>query len=220
MGAAYRASGRTLPIMDGLAFHPYADSSGQSPGTPHPKSTTIGLADYDRLIQTLADRVRRNGAERQHLADPVRRVRRRIDDSGREGKALHGRRASDDAPRRRDHPGPVLRAGASARLLPTRTSSGSSCSTHRTRPTFASWQSGVVLRRRNTRRRASMPFATHWPALVAARSRTVTALRCRSRSTRVRFPTSAELRRGSRSVQFRCSLDCAWELRAAGAGGR
>ena len=54
MGVAYRASGRTLPIMDGLAFHPYADSSGQSPDTPHPKSTTIGLADYDRLIQTLA----------------------------------------------------------------------------------------------------------------------------------------------------------------------
>ena len=54
MGTAYRASGRTLPIMDGLAFHPYADSSGQSPDTPHPNSTTIGLADYDRLIQTLA----------------------------------------------------------------------------------------------------------------------------------------------------------------------
>ena len=54
MGAAYRASGRTLPIMDGLAFHPYASSSGEDPGAPHPKSNTIGLGDYDRLIQTLA----------------------------------------------------------------------------------------------------------------------------------------------------------------------
>ena len=53
MGAAYRASGRTSPVMDGLAFHPYADSSGQSPDAPHPKATTIGLADYDRLIQSL-----------------------------------------------------------------------------------------------------------------------------------------------------------------------
>ena len=26
LGAAYRASGRTLPVMDGLAFHPYADT--------------------------------------------------------------------------------------------------------------------------------------------------------------------------------------------------
>ena len=54
MGIAYRASGRTQPIMDGLAFHPYADTSGQSPDTPHPNSTTIGLADYDRLMRTLA----------------------------------------------------------------------------------------------------------------------------------------------------------------------
>ena len=53
MGTAYRASGRTLPVMDGLAFHPYADSSGQSPDTPHPNSTTIGLGDYERLIRTL-----------------------------------------------------------------------------------------------------------------------------------------------------------------------
>ena len=60
MGVAYRASGRTLPVMDGLAFHPYADTSGQSPDTPHPNSTTIGLADYDRLIRTLGDRLRRH----------------------------------------------------------------------------------------------------------------------------------------------------------------
>ena len=39
--------------MDGLAFHPYADSSGQTPDTPHPNSTTIGLGDYDRLIRNL-----------------------------------------------------------------------------------------------------------------------------------------------------------------------
>src|SRR3954447_24053584 len=54
MGIAYRASGRTLPLMDGLAFHPYAETSGQSPDTPHPNSTTIGLADYDRLVRSLA----------------------------------------------------------------------------------------------------------------------------------------------------------------------
>ena len=59
MGTAYRASGRTLPVMDGLAFHPYADTSGQSPDTPHPNSTTIGLADYDRLVRTLAHGLRR-----------------------------------------------------------------------------------------------------------------------------------------------------------------
>ena len=56
MGAAYRASGRTLPIMDGLAFHPYADTSGQSPDTPRTRSRpTIGLADYDKLVALLAE---------------------------------------------------------------------------------------------------------------------------------------------------------------------
>ena len=54
LGAAYRASGRTLPVMDGLAFHPYPDNSAQSPDFPHPRSTTIGLADYDKLVALLA----------------------------------------------------------------------------------------------------------------------------------------------------------------------
>jgi hypothetical protein len=54
MGAAYRASGRTLPVMDGLAFHPYPDNSSQSPDFPHPRSTSIGLADYGKLVSLLA----------------------------------------------------------------------------------------------------------------------------------------------------------------------
>src|SRR5439155_8777106 len=40
MGQAYQASGRTRPIMDGFAFHPYEDNSSIAPvdGT-HPNST-------------------------------------------------------------------------------------------------------------------------------------------------------------------------------------
>ncbi len=41
--------------MDGLAFHPYPDNSSQSPDFPHPNSTTIGLADYDKLVALLAE---------------------------------------------------------------------------------------------------------------------------------------------------------------------
>ena len=52
MGAAYRASGRTLPIMDGFAFHLYGDNSSQPPGTPH-SGTSIGLGDYDKLVALL-----------------------------------------------------------------------------------------------------------------------------------------------------------------------
>ena len=53
MGAAYRASGRTTPIMDGLAFHPYGDNSSQPPTFAHPNSTTISLADYSKLVALL-----------------------------------------------------------------------------------------------------------------------------------------------------------------------
>jgi hypothetical protein len=56
LGAAYRASGRATPIMDGFAFHPYEDNSSIAPvaGT-HPNTTTIALADYDKLVASLGE---------------------------------------------------------------------------------------------------------------------------------------------------------------------
>jgi hypothetical protein len=54
MGAAYRASGRSLPIMDALAIHPYEDNSSVAPiDGRHPNSTTIAIADYDKLVGVL-----------------------------------------------------------------------------------------------------------------------------------------------------------------------
>jgi hypothetical protein len=54
MGTAYVASGRVLPIMDAFAFHPYEDNSSIAPdlGT-HPNSTSISVADYDKLVALL-----------------------------------------------------------------------------------------------------------------------------------------------------------------------
>jgi hypothetical protein len=53
MGTAYRESGRTLPVMDAFAIHPYGDNSSVAPGVPHPTTTTIGVADYDKLVALL-----------------------------------------------------------------------------------------------------------------------------------------------------------------------
>jgi hypothetical protein len=53
MGAAYRASGRKKPIMDGFAFHPYGDNSSVGPTVAHPNSTSIGVADYGKLVGLL-----------------------------------------------------------------------------------------------------------------------------------------------------------------------
>ena len=55
LGAAYRASGRERPIMDGLTLHPYAERSDVPPDRPHPRSTPIGIADYGKLVRLLAD---------------------------------------------------------------------------------------------------------------------------------------------------------------------
>src|SRR5437588_4964246 len=54
LAAAYRGSGRTRPIMDALAFHPYEDNSSIDPMKGlHPNSTTIALGDYGKLATLL-----------------------------------------------------------------------------------------------------------------------------------------------------------------------
>jgi hypothetical protein len=53
LGAAYRSSGRTAPIMDAFAVHPYEDNSSIAPGATHPNTTTIAIADYGKLVQLL-----------------------------------------------------------------------------------------------------------------------------------------------------------------------
>jgi hypothetical protein len=54
LGTAYRASGRTLAVMDALAIHVYADNSSIAPTVAHPLNTSIGVADYDKLVGLLA----------------------------------------------------------------------------------------------------------------------------------------------------------------------
>jgi len=54
LGAAYRASGRTTPIMDAFAFHPYEDNSSIAPVKGlNPKSTSVMIADYGKLVALL-----------------------------------------------------------------------------------------------------------------------------------------------------------------------
>jgi hypothetical protein len=54
LGAAYRASGRALPIMDAFAFHPYEDNSSIAPVKGlNPKSTSVAIGDYGKLVALL-----------------------------------------------------------------------------------------------------------------------------------------------------------------------
>src|SRR5581483_9725774 len=53
MGRAYRASHRTLPIMDEFDEHIYEENSSLPPSMTHPNSTTLAEADYPRLVAAL-----------------------------------------------------------------------------------------------------------------------------------------------------------------------
>jgi hypothetical protein len=53
LGAAYKASGRTTPIMDAFAIHPYMRTSAFPPSDTHAASTTITIGDYPKLTALL-----------------------------------------------------------------------------------------------------------------------------------------------------------------------
>jgi hypothetical protein len=55
LGAAYRATGRKRPIMDTFAIHPYLIPSRLPPSFAHPRTTTIGIADYPKLVTLLTN---------------------------------------------------------------------------------------------------------------------------------------------------------------------
>jgi hypothetical protein len=53
MGIAYRAMKRNKPIMDGFSFHPYGENSSTPPTLAHTSGTSLGLADYPKLVSLL-----------------------------------------------------------------------------------------------------------------------------------------------------------------------
>jgi hypothetical protein len=55
LGLAYRNTKRTLPIMDAFSLHPYEDNSSLPPSFVHPRTTTISLADYGKLVTLLGE---------------------------------------------------------------------------------------------------------------------------------------------------------------------
>jgi hypothetical protein len=55
LGDAYRASGRMRPVMDAFSIHVYGDNSSVGPTVAHPLNTSIGVADYDKLVRLLGE---------------------------------------------------------------------------------------------------------------------------------------------------------------------
>ena len=55
LGRLYRDSGREEPVMDAFAHHPYLEDSKTPVDATHPRSTTISLADYPKLVSLLGE---------------------------------------------------------------------------------------------------------------------------------------------------------------------
>lgn len=55
LGAAYRAGGRTAPVMDGLTLHPYLEHSSRPPDSRPFDADHLGLVDYGKLVALLAE---------------------------------------------------------------------------------------------------------------------------------------------------------------------
>jgi hypothetical protein len=69
LGTAYRKSGRSEPIMDMLVIHPYGETSKTPPTALHPKSTSISIADYPKLVNLLRTAFR--GTAQQGASLPI-----------------------------------------------------------------------------------------------------------------------------------------------------
>jgi hypothetical protein len=217
MGLAYRVSARAEPIMDGLAFHPYADSSGQSPDTPHPKSTTIGLADYDRLTATLGRAF--DGTQQVGSSLPILYSEFGVESAVPPGKAkaYTGKEPATTKPV--DETAQAQFYGRALQLAFCQPNVAGILFFHsQDEPALASWQSGVYYADGTPK---SSLYAVR-DALARARGGSVAhcdGLALEVPVTRVRFPTQIEISQGRRDATFVCVLDCAWELRVTGVAG-
>jgi hypothetical protein len=217
LGRAYRGSGRTLPVMDGLAFHPYPDNSSQSPDFPHPRSTTIGLADYGKLVALLAEAF--DGTAQPGSSLPIL-----YDEFGIESIVPEGKRSlySGNEPTTTRPVDEYRQAAAydlGLRLAFCQPNVAGVLLFHsHDEQALGSWQSGVYYA-------DGAPKASFWAVRDSLdRARGGSIARCDGLAldvalTRVRFPGPREFLAGKRETRFRCTLDCAWELTATRATG-
>ena len=210
MGAAYRASGRTTPVMDGFAMHPYPDNSSTSPDTANPRNTSIGLADYDKLVGLL-------GAAFDGTAQLGSTLPIIYDEFGIESIVPDGKRSlySGNEPTTTKPVDESKQAAAydlGLKLAFCQPNVAGILLFHsHDEEALPSWQSGVYYA--DGTPKASLPAVRD--ALDRARGGSLT--KCEGLALgivlkNVRFPGQAEFLKGKRDVRFRCSLDCAWEV--------
>ena len=212
LGTAYRASGRQAPVMDGFAFHPYPDNSSQSPNTPHPNTTTIGLADYGKLIALLGEAF--DGTAQAGSALPILYDEFGIESTIPKGKAKHynGNEPVTTKPVPEATQASHYQRGLGLAFCQPNVV-GILLFHSQDEAALLSWQSGVYYA--DGTPKSSLRAVRD----ALERTRGGSVARCDGLGldvapTTLRFPTQAEFSQGARDVRVRCSLDCVWELRA------
>ncbi len=115
MGAAYRASGREQPLMDIFAIHPYLERSAIPPSTEHPIGTSIGIADYDKLVGLLEEAFDGTAQEGGDLPIAYTEFGVQAEDPGEQaGRVREPRLAARGRRRRRGDAGALLPGSARA----------------------------------------------------------------------------------------------------------
>jgi hypothetical protein len=207
LGRAYRASGRAAPIMDGLALHPYAGNSSRPPDASNRGTTTIGLADYGRLVTLLGQAF--DGTHQEGSTLPILYSEFGVESRVPAGKAA----AYSGAEPATTRPVPEAvqaeyYARAIARAFCQPTVEGILLFHSHDESGLPSWQSGLYYA--DGAPKASVTFVRD----ALARARGGSIAHCRDLALTPQA-TAISVHRGPRevAVRLRCDLDCAIEAR-------
>jgi hypothetical protein len=211
MGVAYRASGRTKPVMDALAIHPYADNSSQPPTTAHPLNTTIAIADYGKLVTLLGQAF--DGTAQRGSDLPILYAEFGVESQIPDGKASLYTGSEPTTTRPVDEPTQAAyyeQALGLAFCQPTVEAMLLFLS--RDERARAAWQSGVYYV--DGTAKTSLPRVTE--ALDRATGGSIARcpnLQLPVGTSLLRFGTRSAAKRGVFRTTFRCNLDCVYHLR-------
>ena len=211
LGVAYRSSGRSRPVMDAFAIHVYADNSSIPPTRGNPRTTEIGVADYDKLVGLL-------GAAFDGTAQPGSTLPILYGEYGVETQipaskeSLYtGSEPTTTRPVSEETQGDYYRQALSlAYCQPNVT--GVLIFLSRDERARAAWQSGVYYVDGTPKR--SLPRVTE--SLDRTTGGSVArcpGLQLTVRTTDLRFGTRQAAKRGIFRVSFRCDLDCVYQVR-------
>jgi len=211
MGSAYRASGRERPVMDAFVIHVYGDNSSTAPTVAHPLTTTIGVADYDKIVRLLGEAFDGTGQPGSTL--PILYGEYGVETQIPPSKAslYTGTEPSTTKPVSEETQAEYYRQALALAFCQPNVE-GMLLFLERDERSLATWQSGVLY--------ADGTPKTSRPAVTEALDRTTggSITRCPGvqlpvRPTLLRFGTRSAARRGLFRVTFTCDLDCRYWVR-------